>query len=305
MVSCRWVITMENDEKHCAVRRMKEFLQEHRNEDIVLEDIARAARYSPWHALRAFAAETGRTPMAYLRSLRLYEAAVRLGESEDSVLGIALGASFGSHEGFTKAFAREYAMSPSEFRRRTPPKAVNGRVHALSNREGVNNMSNIIFTQVVERPARKMILKRGSMATHYFEYCEEVGCHVHEILGRIDGALYEPVGIWLPENMRPVGTSEYCAALEMPVDYAGPVPSGFDIIDLPACMYLVFHGEPYADDEDYGEAISVVWEAIERFDPVRVGWEWAPDAAPRFQYAPYAERGYIEGRPVRKLQNDK
>ena len=294
---------MENEEKRSAVWRMKEFIQAHKNEDITLEDIARAAQYSPWHALRAFAAETGRTPMAYVRSLRLYEAAVRLVGSEESVLDIALAASFGSHEGFTKAFAREYAMSPSEFRRRTPPKAVHGRIHTEESQEGVNQMSNIIFTQVIERPARKMILKRGVAATHYFEYCEEVGCHIHEILGRIDGALYEQVGIWLPENMRPAGTSEYCAALEMPADYAGPVPPGFDIIDLPACMYMVFHGEPYADEEDYGEAISVVWDAVARCNPALYGWEWAPDAAPRFQHAPYAARGYIEGRPVRMIQN--
>jgi hypothetical protein len=32
--------------------------------------------------------------------------------------------------------------------------------------------------QVVERPERKLILKRGVKAAHYFEYCEEVGCEV-------------------------------------------------------------------------------------------------------------------------------
>ncbi len=33
----------------------------------------------------------------------------------------------------------------------------------------------VIFTQIIERPARKLILFRSKKATHYFEYCEEVG----------------------------------------------------------------------------------------------------------------------------------
>ena len=39
-----------------------------------------------------------------------------------------------------------------------------------------------VFVQVVERPARKMILKRGKKAVGYFEYCDEVGCDIHSFL---------------------------------------------------------------------------------------------------------------------------
>lgn len=35
-----------------------------------------------------------------------------------------------------------------------------------------------VFVQVVDLPARKIILKRGIKATNYFEYCNEVGCDV-------------------------------------------------------------------------------------------------------------------------------
>jgi hypothetical protein len=31
-----------------------------------------------------------------------------------------------------------------------------------------------VFVQVLDRPARKAIVKRGRKATHYFEYCGEL-----------------------------------------------------------------------------------------------------------------------------------
>jgi hypothetical protein len=49
-----------------------------------------------------------------------------------------------------------------------------------------------------------------------------------------------------------------------------------------------------------GQAIAEVWRAMESYKPELYGWEWADDAAPRFQLAPMPERGYIEGRPVRE-----
>ena len=58
---------------------------------------------------------------------------------------------------------------------------------------------NTVFVQVISRPARKLVLRRGREAKHYFEYCEEVGCGVWDELGKFEGALQEPMGLWLPQ----------------------------------------------------------------------------------------------------------
>ena len=63
---------------------------------------------------------------------------------------------------------------------------------------------------------------------------------------------------------------------------------------------MVFQGPPFADEE-YGEAIGAVWNAIKKFDPKLYGWQWADEDAPRYQLAPIGERGYIEARPVKEL----
>ena len=297
-----------NEEKYSAVRRMQEYIMAHYQEEVTLPDLAKAALYSPWHALRAFSELVGKTPMEYLRAVRLSSAAKQLRDTNRSVLDVALASAFGSHEGFTKAFSREFAISPQRYRKEAPPIPLFSYYPVLvkaaksTQQKGNETMaSTVIFTQVIERPARKLILKRGIKAEDYFAYCEEVGCEIWGILESIKGALYESIGVWLPEGMRRPGTSEYCQGVEVPVDFSGAIPEGFDVIDLPACKYLVFNGEAY-DDDAFEEAIETVWNAIEKYDPKLYGWEWAPEAGPRFQLAPVGARGYIEGVPVRELR---
>jgi hypothetical protein len=160
--------------------------------------------------------------------------------------------------------------------------------------------TNTVFVQVVERPARKLILKRGIKATHYFEYCEEVGCDVWGMLSSIKEAIYEPAGMWLPSNLIKPGTSKYIQGVEVSLDYSGEIPDGFEIIDLPACKMMVFQGEPY-DDEIFGEAIEELWAVMKKYNPQTYGFEWADNDAPRFQLEPQGYRGYIEARPVKLL----
>lgn len=159
---------------------------------------------------------------------------------------------------------------------------------------------NTVFVQVMERPVRKLILKRGIKATHYFEYCNEVGCDVWDVLSRIKDALYEPIGMWLPDNMRKPGTSVYAQGVEVPLDYTGEVPEGYELIELPPCKMMVFQGPPF-DDQNFQEAIGELWEVMKSYNPELYGFKWADEDGPRFQLSPMGYRGYIEGRPVRSI----
>lgn len=159
---------------------------------------------------------------------------------------------------------------------------------------------NTVFVQVVDRPARKLILKRGIKADNYFAYCEEVGCEIWDVLTGVKDALYEPIGMWLPKNLRKPGTSVYNQGVEMPADYSGSVPEGCEIIDLPPCKLMVFQGQPY-EDSKFMEAIGDLWEVMKTYNPEIYGFAWADEDGPRFQLEPQGYRGYIEARPVRQL----
>ncbi len=299
---------MERWEKLLAVQRMQDFIETHMTQPITLTDLARRAGYSPWHAARVFKELTGKAPFDYIRALRLSRAAQRLMEGKEKIVDVAFDFLFGSHEGFTRAFSKQFGTTPKncsrgESVRLFMPPAV-GEYYLQKQREqGEEEMSNVntVFVQVVERPKRKVILKRGIKAAHYFEYCEEVGCDVWEVLSGIKDALYEPIGMWLPNGMIKPGTSKYAQGVEVAADYNGPVPEGYEVVDLAPCKMMVFQGQPY-DDEKFEDAIGCLWDVMKKYDPKVYGFEWADDEAPRFQLAPMGYRGYIEARPVRALK---
>lgn len=303
---------MEHWQKIDAVQRMQDYIQAHLDEPIALEQLSAAAGYSSFHSLRIFRELTGRLPQDYIRSLKLSRAALLLRDTRRRVLDIALDCAFDTHEGFTRAFSRQFNISPQNYRRKAPPVQLfmpsSVREYHLYLAKGEDNgMSkgkeaqvSTVFVQVVEKPARRLLLKRAETATHYFEYCQEAGCDVWGLLCSVKGALGEPIGVWLPEHMVKPGTSVYCQGVEVPADYAQELPAGFDIIDLPACYMMVFQGPPFAD-EDFEDAISIVWKAMEDYKPEQYGWNWADADGPRYQLAPEGKRGYIEARPARRV----
>ena len=159
-------------------------------------------------------------------------------------------------------------------------------------------MENVqsVFIQVIEKPVRKVILKRGVKAGEYWAYCQEVGCDVWGILTSIQSLSGEPVCLWLPEKYRKSGTSEYVQGVEVPMDYAGQIPEGFDVITLPAAKYLMFQGAPF-EEEHYCEAIEAVQQAMNQYDPSVIGYGW-DEENPRIQLEPVGSRGYIELKAV-------
>ncbi len=294
-----------------AVRRIQEYIEGHLGDPLTLAELAGEARYSPWHAQRIFKELTGKALFEYIRSLRLSKAALELRDGSSRVLDIALDFTFGSHEGFTRSFSKEFGLAPSAYRLNPVPirlfmpfpaaprhRIARGESRMDATKTDANEMK-AIFAQVIERPARKLLLKRGTKAEEYFAYCEEVGCDVWGVLTSVKDALYEPAGFWLPRKLRPAGTSTYVLGVELPSSYAGAVPEGYEVIDLPPATMMVFQGEPY-DDEVFEVEVCNVMAKIDRFDPKTYGWDWDPEAAPRFQLAPEGWRGYIEARPVKR-----
>ncbi len=300
---------MERWEVINAVQRMQDYITENINSTVTLGDLARAAGYSQWHSARIFKELTGKSPFEYLRTLRLSKAAIQLRDHQTKIVDVAFDFVFDSHEGFTRAFNKQFGMSPKRYSENPRPIQLfmphRIRDYYLTLLKGEIEMSekkstNTVFVQVVERPARKLILKRGLKATNYFEYCEEVGCDVWGVLCSIKEAMYEPAGMWLPGRLIKPGTSKYIQGVEVPRSYTGEVPEGFEIIDLEPCKMMVFQGEPY-EDENFGEAIQELWDVIKKYNPQLYGFQWAEEASPAFQLEPQGYRGYIEARPVRQL----
>lgn len=99
------------------INRVLDHIEAHLAEPLVLEDLARVARFSPFHFHRVFAALVGETPAQLIRRLRLEKAAARLvGNRADSVLAIALDCGFQSAAAFARAFKEQFGVSASVWR---------------------------------------------------------------------------------------------------------------------------------------------------------------------------------------------
>jgi AraC family transcriptional regulator len=84
---------------------------------VELEDLADIANFSMFHFHRLFMSVVGYTPMDYLRRRRLSEAARELVYSMRSIKIIARRYQFESQASFTRAFGKQFGLSPGKVRK--------------------------------------------------------------------------------------------------------------------------------------------------------------------------------------------
>lgn len=284
-----------------AVQRMQDFIHQNLEQDITMADLARASMYSPWYSYRLFVQFLDMTPAVYIRRLRLSKSALRLRDEKVKIVDVAFETGFESVDGYQRAFYREFGCNPYEYSMCPTPiylfKPYGVKYAKVRKGATMKEVKNV-FIQVVEKPERKVIIKRGREAKDYWKYCEEVGCDVWGLLTSIKSIGGEPVCLWLPLKYIEPNTSEYVQGVEVPMDYSGEIPEGFDVIELPKCKYVMFQGEPF-EEAEFGEAIEQIWSAIKKYDPQVIGYCW-DDANPRIQLEPIGTRGYIELHPVKE-----
>jgi len=297
-------------EKIAAVSRMQAYIAAHLQEEITLENLCDAAGYSKFHAARVFAQLTGKTPFAYIRALRLTQAAQALRDSNSKVIDVAISSGFDSHDGFTRAFARQFGIAPQRYSRETPPVRYfvsNPVAHAhiiFEEKQPMNEtVSTIVTATVVERPARKLVLQRAktTQGGDYFAYCEEMGCDWEGLLGSIAEKFDTPALLTLPPNLVTLGTSNTAAGVEVPIDYVKPIPAGYDVIELPPCQMLYLNGTPYENEDDFCTAIEIAFAAQRSYDPTPFGRQFAPELAPHFNFGACAAGGAKLAMPVKTI----
>ena len=290
------------DEHIEAVQRMQDYIEAQLDTNITMADLANVSKYSPWYSYRLFVDLLHMTPAVYIRRLRLSKSALRLRDEKVKIIDVAFDYGFESVDGYQRAFYKEFGCNPYEYSVRPTPIYL-FRPYGIKYAIGKENkkMSEVknVFVQVIEKPRRKVIIKRGKEATEYFKYSEEVGCDVWGLLCSMKSISGEPVCLWLPKKHIIPGTSEYVQGVEVAADYSGEIPEGFDMIELPKCTYIKFQGEPF-EEENFCEAIQQVWDAIKKYNPEVMGYEW-DDSNPRIQLEPIGTRGYIELHPVKSI----
>lgn len=206
---------------------------------LCLGDLADAAGLSPYHFTRLFTGRYGLSPMAYVRVRRLEAAAERLRNgARIAIVDLAFDCGFDSQEGFTRAFTREFGISPGRYRdgerpmRATPPIMEDCAMRT----EGLP-ASNL--TQA-PAPAKKPALRIAGLGRDFDETnVAGIPALWAEFAPRLPFPGQAGGGTFGVCGAGPGGKGLHYTAGAILADGA-PVPAGLDLVEIPAHAYLVF-----------------------------------------------------------------
>lgn len=99
------------------VKKIADYIENHLNEDLSLDKLAKELHYSKFYIARTFAEKTGGTIYKYIQGRRLTLAAQKLVETEKPIVEIAYEAHYNSQQAFTLAFSRLYLCTPQIYRK--------------------------------------------------------------------------------------------------------------------------------------------------------------------------------------------
>ena len=99
------------------VQNSIDYIEENLTSPLSASSIASKANWSEWHFRRIFHSTIGLSLKSYIRKRRLHDAASKISSCSQELLDIAIEFGFESQETFTRAFKKEFSITPGEFRK--------------------------------------------------------------------------------------------------------------------------------------------------------------------------------------------
>ncbi len=265
-----------------------------------LSHLAERFGYSEYHFSRKFREISGMAFRDYLRYRRLAFALKRVRDTRDGLLEIALDFGFSSHEAFTRAFREAYGITPSEYRRNPVPVILRTILHPFdcylldTGGFGMHNTNEEVKSYFITIPAHKFLHIRNYESIGYWDFwqkqslvpgqdCETICGLLDSVPGKLDdlggsGAdsssgqimafINEPEGRLCSWGI-PLAEA-YGARL--PADYAGQIPPGMQLMDVPEGEYIVFEHGPFDFEEENAAVEAKIEQAMQAFDYEATGY---------------------------------
>ena len=294
-------------EWHTAVQRLLEYIEDHIGEHPSLVEMARQVGYSPTYCSTMFHLISGMTIRNYMAARRLSLAALRLRDTREPVVQIALEYGFSSQPALTRAFQSAFGVSPSRYRRHPVPIPLQIRLNLpFPIQEGGDTIMNAI-TKVDIRteyiPAHQYIgaykrteTKNGPIWPGHD--CDLL-CGIIESLPDKDRIVTGYTAGWECSE----GQRRYFFGSGLDADAKNvAIPEGLELRTLPGSYYLVFACPPFKYPEENAEAMGQVEQIAWNFDPAPLGLEWNEDVCQCYQRHSPEILGYQVLRPVRKIR---
>jgi AraC family transcriptional regulator len=269
---------MEMDYEVC-IQRTLDYIEENLHERITLEELAELACFSPFHYHRVFHFLVGESVMDYVRKRRLTHAAIRLIDSDEKVIDIALDLGFQYQESFNRAFKKFFGVSPRQYRNTTfIPRSLHQKAYLnMSSFMGGISME----MKFVTKPTFNLIgyeLKTRNIDGENNREIPKFWQHYiqNNLRAKIPNPLNKnELGLCTDYNMT---TGEFVYIIGMEVAEGTPAPEGLTYRSFPEKEYAVFT-TPKATEENFSSTIQSTW--------VEIYLKWFPDSG-------YEQEGTLE-----------
>lgn len=254
--------------------------------DVALATLSKRAGRSVSHVHKSFKAFAGETPKRLAQRVRLERAAAELVTSRCTILAVALAAGFESHEVFSRAFRRQFGVTPRLFRARAriaPAEAQRHRriMRSVSPCIGLYRVSlsrwgeKVMPTSTVERRVladeqpilfiQRRIPFADLQATMALSYGQLYG-HAHEVGLAVAGHpiarhISTGAGLW---------TVDFVMPLSVPAEGSGEMQAG-TLAAGPVAFAV--HVGPY-DQLSQTYAAIETWMEAEGESIGGAPWEW-------------------------------
>lgn len=100
-----------------AIEDIRRYIQEHIQDDLRIDDLARQSLMSTYHFIRVFKKQTGMSPHEYIINYRLKIAQALLVQTNMSINDICYEAGFSSESVFCASFKKNVGVSPTTYRK--------------------------------------------------------------------------------------------------------------------------------------------------------------------------------------------
>ncbi len=262
-----------------AIRYIEANLQQPLN----LPDIAKQAAQSSYHFARMFRELTGESPMDYVRKRRLTECAKEMQKNGGNLLEIGMQYQFASQEVFTRAFKRQFHITPGKFYNlKTPLKTyfkdpIDVETVTLLQQDITMQPKIITMGPVSVVGCEEEIVSQedSPIGNNIPEVWGKLNEYIDKIENKVAGRSF---GIWrVKGGDLNSGVFTYTAAKE--VEHLDEVPDGLIGFTLPQRGYAVFtHKGAVWDLAKTSKYIWTTWFP-------RSGYEY--DGSPDFEYYDY------------------
>lgn len=292
---------------HTAVTRLTAYIEAHIGENPSLIDMAREVGYSPTYCSMIFHCVRGMTIRNYIAARRLSLAALKLRDSREPVVQIALECGFSSQTALTRAFQSAFGVTPGRYRRRPVPLPLQIRLipRSETHREGAITMNDLIITDVRTEyiPAhqylgafRRTETKNGPIWPGHD--CDLL-CGIIESLPDKDRIVTGYTAGW--DNTKGQRRYFFGSGIDAKAQDVA-IPEGFELRSVPGSYYLVFACPPFKYPEENAAAMGRVEHLAWSFDPTPLGLAWNEEACPCYQRHSPELLGYQVLRPVRIIK---